>query len=138
VLEAIFIAFAASVGSTFSALEMDLFEFDLFELVGLLDMLELDLFELDLFELDLFELDTATEAGKSEPEVTLTAFVITAVLRGSLASVIVPCGSTYRTVGTPDTGFCAAIGVSLYVDASILIILALRPWVPQSFFQIGM
>jgi hypothetical protein len=127
-LDAIFIAFAASVGSTFSALEMDLF----------------DIFELGLFELglDMFELgrllDTATEAGKSEPDVTLTAFVITVVLRGSLASVIVPSVSTYKTVGTPDTGFCSANGVVLYVDASILIILALRPWVPQSFFQIGM
>ena len=130
-LDAIFIALD---GSTFRALEMDLFELDLFEL----DLFVLDLFVLDLFVLDLFELDTDTEAGKSEPEVTLTALVMTSVLRGSLASVIVPSVSTYSTVGTPDTGFCAANGVSLYVDASILIILALRPWVPQSFFQIGM
>jgi hypothetical protein len=121
-LDAIFIALD---GSTFSALEMDLL--DPFK-VGLLD----------IFALDLFELDTDTEAGKSEPDVTLTALVMTSVLRGSLASVIVPSVSTYKTVGTPDTGFCSANGVVLYVDASILIILALRPWVPQSFFQIGM
>jgi hypothetical protein len=97
-LDAIFIAFAASVGSTFSALEIALFEFDLFitEPFVLGRLLEpfvlgrlLELFITEPFELEGL-LDTDTEAGKSDPEVTLTAFVITAVLRGSLASVIVP------------------------------------------------
>lgn len=82
-----------------------------FEFERFIEFERLEEFELERFiELDTF---VRTEVGKSDPDVILTALVITVVLRGSPASVIVPSLSTYNTVGTPDTGFCAAIGVLL-------------------------
>ena len=52
-----------------------------------------------------------TDAGKSDSGVTRTAFIITVVSRGALASVISPALFTYSTVGTPDTAFFSAYGV---------------------------
>jgi hypothetical protein len=77
------------------------------------------------------------EGEEEDGELRRTAFVMSVVSRGLLASEILPDLSTYRTVGTLVTGVDADIGVFSYVDASILTILALRPCVLHSCFHMG-
>lgn len=78
------------------------------------------------------------EEEEEDGELRRTAFVISVVSRGLLASEILPDLSTYSTVGTLVTGFDADIGVFWYVDASMLTILVFRPCVLHSCFHIGM
>jgi hypothetical protein len=68
----------------------------------------------------------------------LMAFVIDSMFRGSDGSVISPSLFTNSTVGTALTLFFSDSGVSWYVLASILIMLALRPFVAHSSSQRGM
>jgi hypothetical protein len=64
--------------------------------------------------------------------------VIAFLSRGVSTSEMFPFGLTYKTVGTPVTGFSDPIGVFWYTSDSILIMFAVRPLVLQSSSQIGL
>ena len=91
----------------------------------------------DVIGEDVIGEDEDEEEEEEEGE-ELIIWVIAFLSRGVSTSEIAPVGLTYKTVGTPVTGFSDPIGVFWYTSDSMLIMFATLPLVLQSSSQIGL